>query len=155
MKALIPMFTLITILFFTSCTKDSFLNDDLTPKTEQTAELNSSRGNGQSLDTDTQTTAFTETKDIAVTTMSSSQTASELTVDFTANHDFSTAVLINTQHIVFVDGNGNETTISLNVNSYTGGAGTLQVTFATSGASLGGLDLKDAQFIVIEEEIWE
>lgn len=88
---------------------------------------------------------------LPVVEMNSSEVAGELLVEFSGSYDFRGVVLEDTQYLVFEDANNQESTLTFQVNSYSGGNGTLDATFSIGGNDLTGLDLTGLQSIIIEE----
>ena len=127
------VFSLFTILFLvTSCSKEPILipeTNDLGVITERSIVI-----------------------EIEVTEITNSRVGDEFLIDFQGAFDFSEAVLEPTQHLKFEDVNGNESTLTFQVNSFAGSNGTLDVNFAVGSNNLIGLDLVGVQEIIIEEE---
>ena len=92
------------------------------------------------------------TIEIEVTEITNSRIGGELLIDFQAAYDFSEAVLEPTQYLNFVDGSGNQSTLSFQVNSFTGSNGALDVNFAVGANNLNGLELLGLQEIIIEDD---
>ena len=128
------VFSLFTILFLvTSCSKEPILipeTNDLGVITERSIVI-----------------------EIEVTEITNSRVGDELLIDFQGAFDFSEAVLEPTQHLKFEDVNGNESTLTFQVNSFTGGNGSLNTAFAIGSNNLIGLELVGLQEIIIEEDI--
>ncbi len=158
MKNLFSVFVFALIVLSTSCTKESLIipqnevfqnietHDDFSVFKTRTIS------SGETIETE-EPLAAAITLQIQVEEVTSSQTSGELLVDFTSNHDFSEDVLEDIQYLDFEDGNGNVSTLTFSVNSYTGGIGTLDVAFAIGSNNLSGLTLKTEQEIIINEEI--
>ena len=118
------------ILLFTSCTKDH-LSETVSLDNFTVEERNT-------------------TIEMQVTGVAFSIVSQEIIVDYTASYDFSEAELVNTQMLVF-DDNGNTSSYTLSVNSYTGNNGSLQVIYDLGGNNFTGMELAEAQEIIIDD----
>ena len=131
MKNSISFFAILVTLLFASCTKETIHipeTNDLGVITERSIVI-----------------------EIEVTEITNSRVGDELLIDFQGAFDFSEAVLEPTQHLKFEDVNGNESTLTFQVNSFAGSNGTLDVNFAVGSNNLIGLDLVGVQEIIIED----
>ena len=122
---------LVSTLFFASCTKES-----ITLPTEEIEATIKERST---------------TVEIEVSEISSSDNGTELFLDFSANFDFSEAIVEPIQYLTFSDGAGNTSTLSFSVNSYTGNNGSLQIEFTIGSNNLAGLDLTSIQNVIIDD----
>ena len=127
----ISFFLLVSVLFFASCTKEAI---DLTENQIETTVGERST-----------------TIEITVGKVSATEDSGELTVDFTGDFDFTDEVLEVTQYLNFEDASGNPSTLTFQVNSFTGSNGALQAVFAIGGNNLAGLSLTEVQEIIIED----
>jgi len=123
---------LCTALFFASCSKET-IEIPTQPTIEGTVGERST------------------TVEIEVSEVSSSDNGTELFADFSANFDFTEAVLEPVQYFNFVDGSGNTSTLSFDVNSFAGSNGSLNVELAIGSNNLNGLSLTAIQDIIIED----
>ena len=126
---------IIGIIFFASCSKDSIAIGLELPSNqiEMTVGERST------------------SVEIFVQEVSSSEVGGQLTVNFSANYDFTEAILESTQHLNFVDPNNNLSTLTFQVDSFTGLNGDLQVVFAVGTNNLAGLNMTGAQEVIIED----
>lgn len=135
MNNLMSFIALTTLLFFASCTKEAL----------QTPEPN----------TIDQVAERSTTIELPVARVSSSEESGEYIVDFTSDYDFTEEVLEPTQYLDFTDANGNLSTLTFEVNSFSGSNGSLNAVFAIGANSLTGLSLAEVQEIIIDDVIIE
>ncbi len=135
MNNLMSIIALTTLLFFASCTKEALH----TPETNTIGAI----------------AERSTTIQLPVARVSSSEESGEYTVDFTGSYDFTDSVLEPTQYLNFDDGNGNISTLTFSVISFTGSNGALNAVFAIGSNDLTGLSLTEMQEIVIEDQIIE
>ncbi|MEL6717756.1 MAG: hypothetical protein AAFP82_03490 [Bacteroidota bacterium] len=77
----------------------------------------------------------------------------ELTIEFTANYDFSNVIPESTQSLDFENAQSNISTFSLDINNYLGENGRFEVTFDLGTNDLSGLELTPTQVVGIEDII--
>jgi len=126
MENTFKLFVIISFLAVASCSKEPLL----LPETNVERTISSRSATTVEMD---------------VVNVSYNAASSELTVDFSADADFSEAVLGDTQTIEFQ----NNTTLNLTVNSYSGSAGSLHIVFNVSSTPPSGL--VGLQEIIIED----
>ena len=127
MKNLLNLFVIIFVLAITSCSKEPLLiSDSLSENTIQTRSSTSVEMN--------------------VTNSAYFSSTLQLEVNLTAEGDFSEAEVEATQTLLLED----NTTITLEVASYDGSEGSLQIIFNSNNAPSSGL--VEVQNIIIEDE---
>ena len=150
MKRLSQLFILVALISFTSCSKDSIFEVEANPITE-TAEQSKA-----SLNTSEETTtanAGSNYSTIQLQTVNTNEVNGELIINFSSVLNLVGVEVDDTQYLDFRDGNGNKTTLTFQVNSYTGGNGTLLAAFDIGSNNLTGLNTEDIQSIVILDEV--
>ena len=153
MKNLISIFTFATILFFTACTKETMLlPENASPDTIESFN-STKKSTNTTAESNVEFTSFSSQLEVSV--ISYTVAGNELLVDFSGSYDFSEVTLEDTQHLVLVDANGNQSTLSFEVSHFTGSNELLQTTFAVGGNNLFGLELTEVQSIIIEDVIME
>jgi len=148
MKNLSALFTLVTLLFLTSCAKEEIIQLEPTPETIQAIQA---KEDIKAASANTNYEAKGSATLVSVTTDSYSIVGNELIVDFSSNYDFSTSIVEANQQLKFVDMAGNISSLNFQINSLSAGNGYLDVTFAIGGNNLTGLGMEVGQGIVIED----
>lgn len=158
MKNLLSIFVFAVLVLSTSCSKETLVVPQIDSLEFVEEQLDGKTITGdasvepQTLETQ-ETTSASVTLQIQVDEVSSSQVSGELLVDFSSNYDFTETVLEDTQYLDFEDANGNVSTLTFTVNSYTGDVNSLDVAFAIGSNDLTGLELLSRQDIIIHDEI--
>lgn len=165
MKNLIALFTVALFLVFTSCTKEEIMEVEpvsiqnstsqastmylgLEPE-EDLPQASVARINARTEQSDD--TNFAQVTEVEVSKVSLSQGGDELLVYFESDSDFSNSTLSIIQYLDFVDSNNTDQTLHFGVNGFAYDNGILEATFAIGTNNLTGLQLKELQYIIIED----
>ncbi|MEM9888479.1 MAG: hypothetical protein AAF849_21470 [Bacteroidota bacterium] len=145
---------LIAFFVLTACSKETLVTPDSLEQNSTQQHLhtmpNSDKHQHLSVPATSQSSqAFTVAVDVDLPTVN--VTATELIAELTANYDFSTIIPATTQAIKLVDAQGNVSTFSFDLNTYTGEDGRFSVQFDLGGQSLSGLTILPTQVIGVED----
>ncbi|MEM9888478.1 MAG: hypothetical protein AAF849_21465 [Bacteroidota bacterium] len=146
--------TIFALFLLTACSKETLVTPDSIEQNVTQQHLNTmpNADKYQHLSvpaTSRSSQAFTLAVDVDLPTVN--VTATELIAELTANYDFSTIIPATTQAIKLVDAQGNVSTFSFDLNTYTGEDGRFSVQFDLGGQSLSGLTISPTQVIGVED----
>ncbi len=133
------------VLLCTSCNKEELLE----PQDPAPTTIDYVSDNGDSTGASTRNTVI----QITVQKTAVVQTTNQLNVTVSSSYDLSDVTLESSQTLTFADANNNETSLSFDVVNFVGAVGSLQANFSIGGNNLTGLELKDSQRIIIEDDL--
>lgn len=154
MKNLITLFILAFFLVFTSCTKEELILEPATIVETEIVEqtMHSGRNEVKPFE-DSMGESYMTVNEVQIFQTSSFIENDELVIDFLTTNDFSNETLETTQHLDFIDTAGNSSTLTFTINNYTDSPGHLYVAYALGTNDVTGLQLKNIQYIIIQDTV--
>lgn len=153
MKRLSQLIILAALISFTSCTKNSIFEVEAIPSNPITETADQSKESLNTSEEITTSNAGQGYTTLHLQVANASEVNGELIINFSSILNLAGVIVDDTQYLNFRDGSGNKTTLAFQVNSYTGGNGTLQAAFDIGSHNLSGLDEEDIQSIIIRDDI--
>ena len=93
------------------------------------------------------------TTTIQLQVVSDAESGIQYLVDLSSSQDLTRVDVEDDQYLDFTDESGNDVTLALEVDSYTGAQGSLDIDFALGSNDLKDLTLKTTQNIIIQDDV--